>query len=282
MPSLRTPDGRTLAWEERGSGPALLLHPGGPGFAGAPFAEQPELAAERTLLVLDQRGTGRSDRPADATAYDLEDYAADIELVREHLGLDRLNLIGHSFGGFVAINWAGNHPERVGHLVLAGAIPRFIDEIREERVERAMGHRGEPYFDEAMAALGRQMQGEYSTDDELAQLYATASPLFAPHGVDASEVFDALRRAGTNADAVRHFNERVAPTMDQRELLRRIESATLLITGDHDPFRHTMDEMASELPNASTILIPGADHFLMLESEHRPAWSRAVLDFLGP
>ncbi len=47
MPFLTTADGRTLAWEERGDGPPLLLHPGGPGFAAAPFADQPERAAER-------------------------------------------------------------------------------------------------------------------------------------------------------------------------------------------------------------------------------------------
>jgi pimeloyl-ACP methyl ester carboxylesterase len=281
MPSLTASDGRKLAWHERGSGEPLLVHVGGPGFAALPFAEQPELAAERTVLFLDQRGTGDSDRPSDPSAYDLEDYAADIEALREHLGLDRLDVIGHSFGGFVAINWAGNHPDRVGRLVLAGAIPRFIDTIRDERVERATGHRDEPYFEEAMAALGRQMQGDYSSDDELGELYATASPLFAPHGVDASEVFDALERAGTNADAVRHFNERVAPSMDQRELLGRIDAPTLLITGDWDPFRHSMDEMAAELPNSSSVLIPGADHFLLLEAEQRPAWAQAILEFLG-
>jgi pimeloyl-ACP methyl ester carboxylesterase len=282
MPSLKAPDGRTLAWEERGSGPPLLLHPGGPGFAGGPFAEQPELAADRTLLVLDQRGTGDSDRPADSSAYELDDYAADIEALREHLGLDRLDVIGHSFGGFVAINWAGTHPDRVGRLVLAGAIPRFVEAIGKERVERAMAHQGEPYFEEAMEAMRRQQEGEYSSDEELSQLYGASSPLFAPHGEDASVVFDALRRAGTNADATRHFNERVAPTMDQRELLRRIDAPTLLITGDQDPFRHTMGEMAAELPNATSALIGGADHFLLLEAEHRPVWARAILDFVNP
>jgi proline iminopeptidase len=281
LPSLTTPIGRTLAWEERGSGPPLLLHPGGPGFAGEPFAHQPELAAEYTLLVLDQRGTGRSDRPNDPSAYDLKDYAADIEAVREHLGLDRLDLIGHSFGGFVAINWASNHPDHVGRLVLAGAIPRFTQAIAGERMERGMTHQGEPYFEAAMEAMGRQQRGDYSTDEELARLYAMAASLFVPHGIDASEVFDALRRAGTNADAVRHFNERVAPTMDQRQALGKIVSPTLLITGDLDPFRHAIDEMADALPDPATVLIPGADHFLLLESEHRPAWSRAILDFLS-
>ena len=69
--------------------------------------------------------------------------------------------------------------------------------------------------------------------------------------------------------------------MDQRPLLRRIDAPTLLITGEADPFRHSMDEMAGELPNATTILVPGADHIVPLEPENRPAWAGAILDFLG-
>jgi pimeloyl-ACP methyl ester carboxylesterase len=240
------------------------------------------LAAERTLLTLDQRGTGESDRPTDPTSYDLEHYADDIETVREHLGLDRLDLIGHSFGGFVAINWAGSHPDRVGRLVLAGAVPRFTDEIRQARIERAMGHQGEPYFQDAMGALQRQQSGDYSSDEELAALYERAGRVFEPHGADGAAVISrSLGESGTNADATCHFNERVAPAMDQRPLLRRIDAPTLVITGDLDPFRHSMDEMARELPNATTGLVPGADHFVLLEPDNRPAWARAILDFLS-
>src|SRR6266542_4229763 len=101
MHKLETADGRTLAWEQAGSGPVLLCHPGGPGAGPHYFDGLPALAGERTLVLLHARGTGASDRPADPHAYDLADYAADVEAVREHLGLERLDLLGHSHGGFV-------------------------------------------------------------------------------------------------------------------------------------------------------------------------------------
>jgi proline iminopeptidase len=123
VPTLKTHDARTLSWREVGSGPPLLCHPGGPGCSSLYFGELPELAAERTLLLLDPRGTGDSDRPTDRSAYDLEDYAADIEAVREELGLERLDLLGHSHGGFVALGWAGTNPGRVGKLILAATAP---------------------------------------------------------------------------------------------------------------------------------------------------------------
>src|SRR6478736_2256941 len=100
MPTLRTGDGRTLAWRQHGTGPELICHPGGPGASSRYFGDLPELAARRTLVLLDPRGTGASERPADPGAYELADYVADIETLRAHLGLERLDLLGHSHGGF--------------------------------------------------------------------------------------------------------------------------------------------------------------------------------------
>jgi proline iminopeptidase len=282
MPSLTTDDGRKLAWREAGTGPPLFCHPGGPGCSSGCFGDLPELAAQRTLLLLDPRGTGGSDRPADASAYELEDYAADVEAVREQLGLEQLDLLGHSHGGFVAMTWAGSHPERVGRLVLASTASRFTDTIREARRQRVGSHQGQPYFEDALDALRAHQEGRYATDEELAALYRREAPLFAAPGVDVTVVVDALARAGNNADALRHFNEHVAAGMDQRALLARIDAPTLVITGEADPFGGpSAPEIADALPRPTLAVLPGADHFPFLEPDHRLAWSRTVLDFLA-
>jgi len=280
--SLRTSDGRTLAWRETGSGPPLLCHPGGPGASAAYFGPLDELAAERTLLLLDPRGTGASDRPADPPAYALEDYVADVEALRAQLGLETIDVLGHSHGGFVAIAWAGTHPERVGRLVLAGTAPRFTDAIRTRRRDRVAAHAGQPYFADAIAALQDQQAGRYASDAELAALYERAGPVLVPVGGDVEPIATAFRSSGINADALRHFNEHVAATMDLRPLLARIAAPTLVITGEIDPFGGpTSDEIAAALPQPTVVTIPGADHFPFLEDEHRAAWSRAILDFLA-
>jgi pimeloyl-ACP methyl ester carboxylesterase len=280
MPTLTTDDGRTLAWHERGSGPPLLCHPGGPGSSSAYFGELAELAAERSLLLLDPRGTGGSDRPSDPSAYDLEDYAADIEAVRRNLGIERLDLLAHSHGGFVAMPWAARHPAGVGKLVLASTAPRFTDAIRQARRDRIGSHHGQPYFDDAMDALRAHEEGRYETDQELADLYRRESVLFAPPGVDPTPVFVALAAAGDNADALRHFNERIAGGMDHRELLGLVPARTLVISGELDPFVSGAQEIGEALPDGTLAIVPGADHFPFLEPEHASAWSRIVLDFL--
>ena len=280
MPSLRTDDGRTLSWRELGAGPPLLLHPGGPGGSSRYFGELPELAAERQLLLLDPRGTGDSDRPADPSAYALEDYAEDVEAVREHLGLARLDLLGHSHGGFVAMTWGGRHPDRVGRLVLAATAPRFTDAIRQRRTGVVALHEGQPYFEDAVAALRDQQAGNYSTDAELWALYERAGPVLAPPGTDITPVFDGLRASGLHAKALKHFNENIAAGMDLRPLLARIDAPTLVIVGEQDPFGGpATSEIADALPHPTVVTGPG-DHFTFLEPENRAAWSRAVLDFL--
>jgi proline iminopeptidase len=282
VPSLRTEDGRTLSWREAGSGSPLLCHPGGPGSSSLYFGALPELAADHRMVVLDPRGTGDSDRPAEPSAYGLEDYAADIEAVREHLGLDRVDVLGHSHGGFVAITWGGTYPDRVDRLVLAGTAPRFTDVIRELRSDRVASHRGQPYFEDAIAALRDQQAGIYATDDELAALYERAGPVLASPGADIAPVADAFRAARVNADAMKHFNERIARGMDLRPLLKRIRTPTLVIAGERDAFGGaTTHELAQALPNPTVVTVPGADHFPFLEPESRGPWSRAVLDFLA-
>jgi pimeloyl-ACP methyl ester carboxylesterase len=282
MPTLRTDDGRTLAWRERGVGPALLCHPGGPGASARYFGDLPELAARRTLILLDPRGTGDSDRPADPAAYDLADYAADIEAIRGHLELERLDLLGHSHGGFVAMAWASAHPERVDRLVLASTAPRFTDVIRGRRAERIASHQGQPYFADAVAALQQQQAGEYADDAELHRLFERAGPLFEPPGAATSAYFEALGTSGINADAMKHFNEQIAPAMDLRPGLAGVRAPTLVIAGDRDAFGGaTQEDIAGALPRATLVTLPGADHFPFFEDEHAPAFARAVLEFLA-
>jgi pimeloyl-ACP methyl ester carboxylesterase len=270
-----------LAWREVGSGPPLVLHPGGPGCSAAHFGELPELAAERTLILLDPRGTGESERPADPSDYALEAYAADVELVRERLGVEKLDLLGHSHGGFVAMVWAGTHPDRVGRLVLANTAPRFTDAIRSLRMERVAAHQGQPYFEDGVAALMEQQAGNYTNDEELAGLYVRAGSVLVSPGEDIAPIADAFQRSGFNADALKHFNEGIAAGMDLRPLLRRIDAPTLVLACERDAFRPAADEIVAELPNGSLTTIPGADHFAYTEPEARAAWSRAVLDFLS-
>jgi pimeloyl-ACP methyl ester carboxylesterase len=83
------------------------------------------LAAGRTLLRWDKRGTGLSDRPQDVASYDLETRVCDMEAVLSAAGVRRVALFGWSDGGLMALAFAARHPERVSHLILYGAYARL-------------------------------------------------------------------------------------------------------------------------------------------------------------
>lgn len=242
------------------------------------FGDLPELAAERTLLLVDPRGTGESERPSDPSAYELEDYAADIEAIRREVGMERVDLLGHSHGGFVAINWAGNHPDRVGMLVLANTTPRFTDEIRARREQRLESHRGRPYFERALAALEARRAERYSDEEELLELLIDDWRLQIDPKVDYEPIGAAVQRAGANGDALHHFNTGIAAEMDQLSVLERIDAPTLVLAAELDPFSASAQETADALPDSALVMLPGADHFAFLEPENRAAWCRAVLD----
>src|SRR4029077_12309491 len=104
------------------------------------------LGATRTLILLDPRGTAGSSEPADDSAYETSDYVADVEELREHLGVEQLDLLGHSHGGVVALAYGAAHPKRVRSLIAADALVRLHPEEQEALMER---HRDEPWYEDA-------------------------------------------------------------------------------------------------------------------------------------
>ena len=99
--------------------PVLLLH-GGPGAASdymQPLAER--LGEHRPAIVYDQLGCGRSEHPDDDSLWTVDRSVAEVDQVREALGLDRCHLLGQSWGGWLAIDYMCREPSGIERLVLA-------------------------------------------------------------------------------------------------------------------------------------------------------------------
>ena len=104
------------------SGNILIAINGGPGQSSRYMVSLEQLAsAEFAVVTFDQRGTGRSTAPSDG--YALLKYVADLEAVREAVGAEKVNVLGHSWGGIVAMRYTTVHPQRVRSIILMGSGP---------------------------------------------------------------------------------------------------------------------------------------------------------------
>jgi pimeloyl-ACP methyl ester carboxylesterase len=268
-----TSDGATIGYVALGASAAprtLICHPGGPGMSGAYFGDLCGLPSERVRVVLlDPRGTGTSSPPIDGR-YELEDYATDIDELRDHLGLERIDLLGHSHGGFVAMVYALSYPERLGRLVLACSAPRFGDELREEAEAAFAAHRGKPWFEDAIDAQRRRQAWDFASRDELAALYAREARLWFADDAAAEAFLSEIRRQRPDPEALRYFNTSLAPSYDMRPHLHEIRAPTLILNGAADFFGPEVSARElSAIPDSRATIIPSAGHFTFVEAPDR-------------
>jgi proline iminopeptidase len=264
-----------LHYRVTGRGPVLIAHPGGPGTGAAFLGDLAGLDEVATIVWMDPRGTGGSSEPADPGAYSLRHYAADVDALREHLGLDRVGLIGFSHGGMVAMRYAIDHSERLTHLVLLDTAPDF-DAASNERISAAMDRRqGEPWYGEVRALLDADDLGD--TDAEaLAGLLKILPMYFHRWDAVAQRFVDSLQDATFHARVSPAWNAEV-PTMDLRPELDRIGAPTLVVVGEDDFICDVTSagEMADRIPGAQLEVIAEAGHFPWVE---QPSAFRAAVD----
>lgn len=129
----------TLYYEVRGvkTGTPLLVINGGPGVDHGYMhstlhssSALDELGKERPIIFYDQRGVGKSPVLRAGQSCTIADQVADLEGLRAFLGFERVVLFGHSFGGYLAMAYAAQYPERVERLILCdSAAPKFADTL---------------------------------------------------------------------------------------------------------------------------------------------------------
>jgi pimeloyl-ACP methyl ester carboxylesterase len=282
MPSLTAPDGRTLFYEVRGDGELVVCHPGGPGFSGAGLGDLGGLPRLRALAALDPRGTGRSDPPGSPDDYALDDYVGDLGRLQDHLGMDRMDLLGHSHGSLVALLYAARYPERIGRLILVAVGSRFHEEQVDAMHEAMQQRSSEPWFDDASAALQEEQDGRFRDDAELSQLLARELPFyFAHYGENEQAFVRAALEQPFHGAALRYFNEHEFLTFDLRPVLADVGAPTLVVAGDKDFILGpaACREVANGITNARLEVLEDAGHFPWVE---RPGeFAAAITAFLS-
>ena len=286
-----TINGARLWYRVAGEGPAgappvVFLH-GGPGQGSAHFDALAGPWMERGLRMVyfDQRGSGHSERPAGGD-YALSTLVEDVEGLRVALGVPRVALVGHSFGGLLALEYAAKYPDRVSHLVfvsglwdtpyqcrfrlahVAALAPAAYERVRGDTLD-AEGRRRNDCELEFQAFASDQEREAYN----LAAMFpdpavsARIDSVNAAHGVrNTGEIGAALFSAGL---------------LDYRFTAHdRLTMPVLVIAGRHDGAARPegLRELARRLPGARYVEYERSGHFVYLDEPDR--FAREVTAFV--
>lgn len=227
------------------------------------------LSAHRQLIMLDLRGTGQSAIPEDTATYRSDRLINDVDALREHLDLHRMDLLAHSAGANLAALYVGGHPERVSKLALItpSIMAVGIEITGDDRLATAQLRQDQPWFAAAFTALEAIVAGK-ATDDT----WQAVTPFFYGRWDDVAQAHQAAEDRQRNKEAAAAFAAEGAFDPDAtRTALARFGRPVLLLAGEVDlaaPPR-VMAEFAGLFPNAKFVIQPGAGHFPWLDDAER-------------
>jgi pimeloyl-ACP methyl ester carboxylesterase len=275
VPTFRSADQALLHYDEHGDGPPLVALAGGAACHPSYLGDLAGLSGR--LIVPHLRGVGLSPAPGDPERGSYWQQADDLEALREHLGLERLTLAGHSAGTRLAIAYAAQYGERIERMLLITPrteylvdTPSDLDELAETRAKH------DPEF---TAALAAREAGPDLADPETAEdKFNDWQRACAPYGYAAWTAVeqDHARTMHYYLAAARAFFS-VDPPADLAERLRTVTAPVLALAGAEDvslgvaPVR----AMTALFPAGETVVLDRCGHFPWVE---RPAEFRQAAE----
>ncbi|HEX8447409.1 MAG TPA: proline iminopeptidase-family hydrolase [Sphingomonas sp.] len=248
-----------------GRAPLLLAH-GGPGGCHASLVPALALAGDRAVILYDQLDGGRSDRPADPANWTVPRFVAEVQAIRAALDLDRLHLLGHSWGATIALEYGARRPAGLQSLILMGPListPAWLADAATlrarlpARVQAVLTACEGPNPPDAAACAA-------ATDAFYARYWRLrpVAPAVAAYEASipqcrATGLYEAMwgpsefRATGTLRD------------YDGTALLARLDVPTLVMIGDQDEVTvPTARHFAGLAPRGELIVVPDAAHRL--------------------
>lgn len=262
--------------------PLLVLH-GGPGLDHTMFGDYLDpltVGGAYRLVLVDERACGRSDRAAPPSTWTLRRMAEDVSDLAAALGVrDRYAVLGHSYGAFLALQHAVDHPgEPLGTVVSAGmASARWLDGVDGQLAAF------EPVQLREQVTQSWAREATVRTEDGVAALVADQLPFHfrEPQGAALAEY---RRRtegpARYSADVIRHFAVQHYGGIEVEDRLAGVSHPVLVLAGRHDRTCPVgaAEDLAPRLPDARLVVFEDSAHMMFAEEQDR--YVAAVRDFL--
>jgi proline iminopeptidase len=267
-----------------GADTVVVIH-GGPGGDMNNLAPDLEpLTAGHTVIYYDQRGGGRSELPADTALLHARYFVEDLEAVRRHFSLGRMNLLAHSFGPVLTARYAQTYPERVARMIFVGAIG---PEHAEARVygKTMYARMDSTTRDSIIAVVEALIRGTASDPRRTCEEYERLVRKTAlAQGESAAQKGSACV---VSPEAIRYAHRYTSQitfaslgTWDYTNSLKHVTAPLLVIYGDRDPSSISSQwAWVKAVADGRLLVIPGAGH--MPHVDRPEVYFRAVDTFLA-
>lgn len=277
--------GGNVVWRRFGGGakiPVLAIH-GGPGFPSDYIETLGAIGEERSVYFWDQLGCGRSDRPTDPALWQIPRFVEEVHAVRAALGLDRVHLVGQSWGTCLSVEYLlAKGLEGVASVTLAGPVmsaSRYIAEVTQ--MIRALS----PQHQAAIARA--EASGDFQTPDYAAATEAFYALHIVRHPTAETQVLWERALAGVGQDCYVAMNgpsefsiTGSLRTFDRMADLGRLERPVLYLCGEFDTCTPAASRAyADATPNAEVTIIADAGHCTTIDApEETNAAVRAFIE----
>ena len=261
-----------------GEGPAMIAHSGGPGMDTRGWDDFSRIDEFVTIVAIHPR-LGSFGIPAE-DAYLLPDYAADMQALRLHLGLDKPIVMGWSHGGMVAMQYASTYPDALFRLILFDTSAYFGEFLGD--IEGAVQEfKHEKWFKKSFAALKAEWAGEYQTDEDMSRLWVEEMKFYFKKFDERAKAYhERTRDLPLRIASLKTFNEKEAPTLDLRPQIKKIIVPTLVIVGRHDFITNVAmaEEIVNHIPNARLEIFENSGHYALVEEPEK--FYRVIKEFV--
>ena len=253
--------------KSEGEGDPLIVIHGGPGLSMDYLLPQmSELTTTNFVIFYDQRGCGRSSGEIGSETINIETFISDLEAIREAFHLKKVSILGHSWGGFLAMQYVLAHPDHIDKIILSNSLPASSEDMAlflKEWVARMEPYQSKlaefhanPGFEEGDPTVTEEMHRvifrTYCHNPEKANLLSLKMSQKAC--VNGAKVYELLRQNVLDKPFNLHPN------------LNLLKIETLVLHGDSDPIPPiTAQNIHKSIPNSKYVLMKNCGHFPYVE-----------------
>ena len=255
-------NGNAVFYTTLGQGRPMLFVHGGPGLDHTYFRPWLDpLSDQFQLIYYDQLGQGCSTRPASYVEIGIDTWADEIDALRAFLGHERMILFGHSFGSFIAQEYALRHGNHLDGLILCATTP-VLDYQDVTMMNAQM--RGTA---EQVQAVVKLFTEPVADDAAFRQLWMKILPLyFHPYDPRVGTAMDITTRY--SAEAFNQAARNCVPTFNTLSRLSEIAAPTLILAGRHDwimPPTQGAERIHAAVPSSKVVIFENSGHFPFIE-----------------